>query len=160
MRGLGSRHNVVKWGDGAKEARISQSAHWRFFYYLTTDERTGDLMQESAEWSGVSIASFDPMREAAPITPGEPKVRIRIGPDWFAMAGNWMTAWERTNNPRWRDHILAGVDSIIAMPFGLETGKPTENSKAEAAIVGYDNATGKPHAHSGYEDRAVWSSQL
>jgi hypothetical protein len=70
-------------------------------------------------------------------------VRIRIGPDWFALAGNWMTEWERTNDPRWRDKILAGVDSILAMPYGLETGKPTPNSKAGAAIVGFDNATGK-----------------
>lgn len=143
MHGLGSRHNVVKWGDGAKEARISQAAHWRPFYYLTTDERTGDLIRESAEFAGVSVGNFDPMREAAPPQPGEPKVRIRIGPDWFAMAGNWMAEWERTGDRKWRDHILAGVDSIVAMPFGLETGKPVANAKAEAAIVGYDNATGK-----------------
>jgi hypothetical protein len=37
--GLGSRHNVRHWGCGAKEARISQAAYRRFFYYLTTDER-------------------------------------------------------------------------------------------------------------------------
>ena len=35
-----------------------------------------------------------------------------------------MTEWERTNDAHWRDRILAGVDSIVAMPFGLETGKP------------------------------------
>jgi hypothetical protein len=143
MTGLGSRHNVVKWGDGAKEARISQSAHWRFFYYLTTDERTGDIMHTSAEMAGVSVANFDPMREAEPRLPGEPKVRIRIGPDWFAIAGNWMTEWERTNDKHWHDKILAGVDSIVAMPYGPETGKPERNSKAEAATVGFDNATGK-----------------
>jgi hypothetical protein len=143
MRGLGSRHNVVKWGDGAKEARISQAAHWRFFYYLTSDERTGDIMRESAESAGLSVANFDPMREAEPRVPGEPPVRIRIGPDWFSIAGNWMTEWERTNDPRWRDRILAGVDSILAMPYGLETGKPEANSKALAATVGFDNATGK-----------------
>ena len=143
MRGLGSRHNVVKWGDGAKEARISQAAHWRPFYYLTTDERTGDLLREAAEYSGLSIANFDPMREAEPKTPGEPAVRIRIGPDWFALAGNWMTEWERTGDKRWRDKILAGVDSILAMPFGLETGKPERNAKALAATVGFDNATGR-----------------
>jgi hypothetical protein len=40
--GLGSRHNVRHWGCGAKEARISQAAYRRFYYYLTTDERTGD----------------------------------------------------------------------------------------------------------------------
>jgi hypothetical protein len=83
------------------------------------------------------------MREAAPRTPGEPAVRIRIGPDWFALAGNWMAEWERTNDPRWRDRILAGVDSIVAMPFGLETGKPSSRSTAAAAIVGFDNSTGK-----------------
>jgi hypothetical protein len=143
MAGLGSRHNVVKWGDGAKEARVSQSAHWRPFYYLTTDERTGDIMHENAINAGISIGNFDPMREAEPRTPGEPPVRIRIGPDWFALAGNWMAEWERTNDTRWRDKILAGVDSIIAMPFGLETGKPEANSKALAATVGFDNATGK-----------------
>ncbi len=43
--GLGSRHNVRHWGCGAKEARISQAAYRRFFYYLTTDERAGDLMR-------------------------------------------------------------------------------------------------------------------
>jgi len=143
MRGLGSRHNVVKWGDGAKEARISQAAHWRPFYYLTTDERSGDLIHESAEYAGQSVANFDPMREAEPRTPEEPRVRIRIGPDWFAIAGNWMAEWERTGDAHWRDRILAGVDSIVAMPYGLETGKPEANSKALAATVGFDNATGK-----------------
>ena len=43
--GLGSRHNVRHWGCGAKEARISQAAFRRFHYYLTTDERTGDIMR-------------------------------------------------------------------------------------------------------------------
>ena len=143
MKGLGSRHNVVKWGDGAKEVRISQAAHWRFFYFLTTDERAGDIMNMVAESAGDAISKYDPMREAAPLLPGEPAVRIRIGPDWFALAGNWMTAWERTNDPRWHDMILAGVDSIVAMPYGLQTGKWVGNSKAQAAIVGFDKATGK-----------------
>ncbi len=143
MRGLGSRHNVVKWGDGAKEARISQAAHWRPFYYLTTDERTGDLLTEVAEFAPIAVANFDPMREAEPKLPGEPKYRLRIGPDWFALAGNWMTAWERTGDKKWLNLILAGVDSIAAMPYGLETGKPEANSKALAATVGFDPETGK-----------------
>jgi hypothetical protein len=143
MRGLGSRHNVVKWGDGAKEARISQAAHWRPFYYLTTDERMGDLIHESAQYAPVDIANFDPMREAEPKLPGEPPVRLRIGPDWFALAGNWMAMWERTGDKHWHDLIMAGVDSIVAMPYGLETGKPEANSKALAATVGFDPATGK-----------------
>jgi hypothetical protein len=143
LKGLGSRHNVIKWGDGAKEARISQAAHWRFYYYLTTDERTGDIMRMVAESAGPAVSHLDPMREAAPRTPAEPRSRIRIGPDWFALAGNWMAAWERSNDPRWRDRILAGVDSIVAMPYGLQTGKPASRYTAAAAIVGYDDATGK-----------------
>jgi hypothetical protein len=144
MKGLGTRHNVVKWGDGAKEARVSQAAHWRFFYYLTTDERTGDIMREAAESADIAVARYDPMREAAPRTPDEPAVRMRVGPDWYALAGNWMTEWERTGDTRWRDRILAGVDSIMAMPYWLLTGKPNPNGVgAGEAVVGYDVATKK-----------------
>jgi len=143
MKGLGSRHNVIKWGDGAKEARISQAAHWRFFYYLTTDERAGDIMHEMAQSADAAAVRYDPMREAEPPLPGEPHARIRIGPDWFALAGNWMTEWERTGDTRWRDRILAGVDSILAMPYWLETGKLGGQQAAGAQVVGYDLATGK-----------------
>ena len=157
MAGLGSRHNVVKWGCGSKEARISQAAHWRPFYYLTTDERTGDIMRLMVQ-TDAAIVKFDPMRIASPQVPGEPQfaARMRIGPDWFALAGNWMTEWERTGDSKWRDRILAGVDSIMAMPFWLQTGQQSGPNPdlpggaigplrggGGAQIVGYDIATGK-----------------
>ena len=156
MAGLGSRHNVVKWGCGAKEARISQAAHWRPFYYLTTDERTGDILHAMVH-SDEAIARYDPMRLASPQVPGEPQfpMRLRIGPDWFALVGNWLTEWERTGDNQWRDRILAGVDSIVAMPFWLQTGQlhglnPDlpgggigKLKGGGAQIVGYDIATGK-----------------
>ncbi|MDE6022223.1 MAG: hypothetical protein K2G13_01850, partial [Muribaculaceae bacterium] len=47
--GLGSRHNVSHWGCGAKEARISQAGFNRIMYYLTADERLGDLMSDVAD---------------------------------------------------------------------------------------------------------------
>ena len=34
--GLGSRHNVSHWGDGAKEARVAGAWLRRPFYYLTS----------------------------------------------------------------------------------------------------------------------------
>jgi hypothetical protein len=157
MAGLGSRHNVIKWGCGAKEARISQAAHWRPYYYLTTDERTGDIMRTAVQ-TDAAIAKFDPMRIASPPVPGEPEfaVRMRIGPDWFALAGNWMTEWERTGDTKWRDRTLAGVDSIMAMTFWLQTGQrnglnPDLPGSAVgplrggggAQVVGFDLATGK-----------------
>jgi hypothetical protein len=144
MKGLGTRHNVIKWGDGAKEARISQAAHWRFLHYLTTDERVGDTMDMVAESASISLAGYEPMREAEPRLPGEPPVRIRVGPDWFALCGNWMTKWERTGDTKWRDRILVGVNSLITMPFWLQTGRKNVGGRGgSGALVGYDNATGK-----------------
>ncbi len=129
MMGLGTRHNVVKWGDGAKEARVSQDDHWRFFYYLTTDERIGDIMTDELQ-ADVAVAKFDTMYEAQPVTPSEAQLmqtehipgRIRVGPDWFALVSNWMTAWERTGDTKWRDRILVGVKDMAAMPYGIRTG--------------------------------------
>jgi len=124
MKGLGTRHNVIKWGDGAKEARISQSAHWRFYYYLTTDERVGDIMTDNLD-ADVAVAKYDPMREAQPITDYEKQFpgRIRVGPDWLALVSNWMTQWERTGDTKWRDRILVGVKDLAKMPFGIRTGQ-------------------------------------
>src|SRR4029077_3163383 len=79
--GLGSRHNVRHWGCGAKEGRISQAAYRRFYYYLSTDERAGDLMHEVVD-SDLQSTKIDPMRLAAPLTAplGYP-ARVRGGPD-------------------------------------------------------------------------------
>jgi len=134
--GLGSRHNVDHWGDSAKEARVSQSAHARFFYYLSTDERIGDIMH--VETNVDEIASkLDPMRKAQPITEAEKKYpgRIRVGPDWLAFVGNWMTEWERTGDTKWRDKIMAGVNSMYAMPYWMKSG--------QNLVMGYDYKTGK-----------------
>ncbi len=137
--GLGSRHNVRHWGCGAKEVRVSQAAYRRFYYYLSTDERTGDVMHEVAD-ADFKVAQVDPMRLASPITEDQKKypARARGGPDWLAFVGNWMTEWERTGNNRYRDKILAGMDSITKMPYGFRSGRDL--------LFGYDPATGKLYA--------------
>ena len=124
LAGLGSRHNVRHWGCGAKEARISQAGLRRYFYYLTTDERTGDIMREVVNVDFKAV-EFDVMRLAQPITEAEKKypARVRAGPDWLAFVGNWMTEWERTGDPKWRDKIVAGVESFKAMPYWMRSGK-------------------------------------
>ena len=132
---LGSRHNVRHWGCGAKEARISQAAYRRFFYYLTTDERTGDVMRAVVDVD-YTLLDLDPMRLASPAVPGNPyPARVRGGPDWLAFVGNWMTEWERTGETKYRDKILAGMDSIAAMPYWFLSG-PNQ-------LYGYDPRTGK-----------------
>ncbi len=134
MAGLGSRHNVSHWGCGAKEARISQAAWNRFYYYLTADERSGDLMTEVKD-AEQKLYEIDPMRLALPRSqyPCTAPARLRVGPDWLAYAGNWMTEWERTGNTAYRDKIIAGMKSIAALPHGIFTGP---------GVLGFDPATG------------------
>jgi len=131
--GLGSRHNVRHWGDGSKEVRESQAPYRRFYYYLTTDERTGDMMHEVALNADIALAKTDPLREILP--PTKYPTHARVGPDWFALIGNWMTEWERTGDTQWRDKIMIGVNSFAQMSSGFFSG-------AQGAF-GYDPATKK-----------------
>lgn len=142
MAALGSRHNVSHWGCGAKEARISQAAFNRFYYYLTTDDRMGDLMTAVRD-ADRKLYDIDPMRLAEPrgLFPCGAPARLRIGPDWLAYVGNWMTEWERTGNTVYRDKILAGMRSIGALPDGLFTGNKALGFDPETGIISYD---GKP----------------
>jgi len=95
-------------------------------------------MREVLE-SDYKTVEIDPMRLASPLTKALPYPgRVRGGPDWLAFVGNWMTEWERTGDSKWRDKIVAGMESIAAMPFGFLTG-PNQ-------LYGYDPKTGKLYA--------------
>lgn len=133
--GLGTRHNVRHWGDGAKEVRVSQATLRRIYYYLTTDERTGDLMREVVD-ADHALLTVDPLRVAYPVSehPHPYPTRARFGPDWLAFVGNWMTEWERTGDTRYRDKILTGLRDIARLPYGPFSGW--------AAAFGYDPRTG------------------
>lgn len=133
LAGLGSRHNVRHWGCGSKEVRESQTAYRRFYYYLTADDRTGDIINEVAETADEKLVTLDPLRLILPKT--QYPTHARIGPDWLAFVGNWMTEWERTGDKRWRDKIMAGVNSFAKMPYGFFSG--------EQGAFGYDPATNK-----------------
>ena len=140
--GLGSRHNVIHWGCGAKESRISEAWWNRFYYYLTADERTGDIMHEVRD-ADTLLYTLDPMRLAEPrsLYPCTAPARLRIGPDWLGYVSNWFTEWERSEpsppsekaESVYLSKILAGMNSIAAFPHGF-----FEGPKA----LGYDPATG------------------
>ena len=127
--GLGSRHNVSHWGDSAKEVRVSHAGRKRFYYYLTTDERTGDLMREVLD-SDFTHTEVFPLRKLVP--QGRYPAQVRWSVDWFSFVANWMTEWERTGNTGYRDKIVTGMKSLAAMPRGLLTNQ----------LVGYDPKTG------------------
>ncbi len=139
--GLGTRHNVLHWGCGAKEARVSEAWWNRFYYYLTADERTGDIMHEVAD-ADTLLYTLDPMRLAQPrdLYPCTAPARLRIGPDWMAYASNWLTEWERRNcytaTPLqfpYLQKLKAGMTSVASLPHGFFQGP---------LALGYDPATG------------------
>ena len=132
--GLGTRHNVLHWGCGAKEARVSEAWWNRFHYYLTADERTGDILHEVAD-ADTLLYTLDPMRLAQPreLYPCTAPARLRIGPDWFAYASNWLTEWERRGNTSYLQKLKTGMNSIANLPQGFFQGP---------LALGYDPATG------------------
>lgn len=127
--GLGSRHNVVHWGCGAKEPRISEAALKRFFYYLSTDERTGDLMRAVLDVDAKTV-EINPLRKVMPAPTATPGF-VRSGPDWLAFASNWMTEWERTGDTRYRDYIVTGLNDLSA----------DREAFLKNLVYGYDPAT-------------------
>ena len=123
---LGSRHNVLHWGDSAKQLRISTVANRRYYYYLTADERVGDLMREQVE-AARALATIQANRKVAPdrVTPPNPgatEVYAGFGTDWGAVAAAWLTEWERSGDVRIRDRLVASMRSIAAQPRGFLTG--------------------------------------
>ncbi|MBT2534866.1 Tat pathway signal sequence domain protein [Arthrobacter sp. ISL-69] len=125
-RGLGSRHNVQHWGCSAKQLRISTPAYRRFYYYLTADERTGDLLSELVD-SDQNFLGLDPVRKVRPDSatyrPERSALGVGLGTDWGSLAATWLADWERTGNPRSRDRLLGTMADIGALKYGFLTGE-------------------------------------
>jgi len=117
--GFGTRHNVQHWGCSAKQLRVSTCMNRRFHYYLTTDERTGDVMQEVVD-AARQLASLNAHRKVMfsarkKKTFSEPEdggCRISIGTDYGATLANWLTAWERTGDPEVKGWIENSMHTV------------------------------------------------
>lgn len=129
--GLGSRHNVMHWGCGCKEARIAMAGLHRYYYYLTGDERIGDILDEVRD-ADYSTVTLDPMRACFP--KDEHPTHIRVGPDWAAFCSNWMTRWERFEDTAYRDKIVTGLNCIKAANFRLISG-PTYGYDPKSGVL-------------------------
>lgn len=121
---LGSRHNVLHWGCSAKQLRISNAANRRYYYYLTADERVGDLMREQVE-AARALVNIQPNRKAGgrgvPQAPDATATHARIGfgTDWGALSAAWLTEWERTGDARIRDRLRMSMSTIGRQPHGF-----------------------------------------
>ena len=122
---LGSRHNVMHWGCSAKQMRISTAANRRYYYYLTADERVGDLMREQVE-AARTLRTIQPGRklsDAHPLPdPNGDRAWLGFGTDWGAISGAWLTEWERTGDPKMRARLHESMRTIAAQPRGFLTG--------------------------------------
>jgi hypothetical protein len=130
--GLGTRHGVQHWSDSSKQPRVSNAAYRRIYYYLTGDERVGDLMRALVH-SDRALQKVDIGRKVADralesLPPGgiaavtkpqglpEGVIQLQFGTSWGSLVAAWFTEWERTGDRRWRDRIVAGMDSIVSLP--------------------------------------------
>ncbi|MBC2667634.1 Tat pathway signal sequence domain protein [Novosphingobium piscinae] len=124
FKGLGTRHGVQHWGDSSKQPRISNAAYRRIHYYLTADERSGDLMrallgsEERLREIDIERKTGDVERPGGKPRPQRPagQVEMAFGTVWSSLAAAWLAEWERTGDRRWRDRIVAGMESIAALP--------------------------------------------
>jgi hypothetical protein len=121
---LGSRHDVQHWGDSAKQLRVSTAVNRRFMYYLTADERLGELLREQVN-AVERLRQVLPGRKIGqrfPEDDPEHHASVSFGTDWGAVAAAWFTEWERSGDPRYRDRLAASMASIAAQPHGFFTG--------------------------------------
>ncbi len=126
--GLGSRHNVQHFGCSAKQLRISSAVYRRIHFYLTADERVGDLLAELVDAERTFLA-LDPTRKVRHdgYVMDPHAVSVGLGTDWSALASAWLTGWERVGDPsvreRCRDKLLGTMADIGALPQGFLSGE-------------------------------------
>ena len=140
---LGSRHNVNHWGDGAKQPRVSQAGLKRFYFYLTADERVGDLLREQlkADFTYAEVKRTDArMPERGTYTTAS------FGTDWAGYTMNWLTEYERTGETKWLDKIKAGMRTQLqfaSAPGGLLGAGPYDPATGQFIGAGRGGGAGR-----------------
>ena len=152
---LGSRHNVQHWGCSAKQLRISTALNRRFYYFLTADERVGDLMREQLE-AAHTLRTIPPGRKLADsatrpsVDPKGDFAHLGFGTDWGSLASAWLTEWERTRDPKMRNRLLASMRTIGAQPRGFFTGGARLNLVSGAFDIATDNSVSVSHLSAAF----------
>ncbi len=152
---LGSRHNVMHWGCSAKQLRISTALNRRYYYFLTADERVGELLREQLE-AARTLRTVVPERKL-PEAQGRRRetadgdyARLGFGTDWGSIAGAWLTEWERTGSREMRDRLVASMRTIGSQPRGFFTGGGRMNLRTGAFDVSTDPALNVSHLSAAF----------
>ena len=137
--GLGTRHGVLHWGDSAKQVRISNANYRRFYYFLTGDERSGDLLHALID-SDKTFQTLDPTRKVNPkdYEPSPTALPMGTTTDWGALAGAWLTEWERGGDPIAKTKLINGLRSIAALPNGWAQGGTITYNMYDGTFTGPD----------------------
>ncbi|MDT9686030.1 Tat pathway signal sequence domain protein, partial [Streptomyces sp. TRM76323] len=123
--GLGTRHGVQHFADSAKQQRISTAVYRRPYYFLTADERVGDLMHDLVD-SDETFLVLDPIRKirTEPYEPDRHALSIGFGTDWSGLAAAWLTEWERRGPKaaKAEARLRSTMETIAAQPNGFVQG--------------------------------------
>jgi hypothetical protein len=145
FKGLGSRHNVQHWGCSAKQLRISSAAYRRFHYYITGDERTGDVLHEVTN-ADQQLAKLEAVRKLPKgIMPEVPGNWMSVGTDFSALAANWLTAWERTGDEIYRQRLESAMRVIGGHPLGFFARGFGYDEKTRQLLPAADTAPAVSH---------------
>jgi hypothetical protein len=152
---LGSRHNVMHWGCSAKQLRISTALNRRYYYYLTGDERVGDLMREQNEAARAlrTVLATRKLPGASSRHVDDPDgdfAYLGFGTDWGSLAGAWLTEWERSGDPKMRDRLLASMKTIAAQPKGFFSGGERMNLITGAFDISTDPKVSVSHLSAAF----------
>ncbi|MBT2250312.1 Tat pathway signal sequence domain protein [Arthrobacter sp. BHU FT2] len=120
---LGTRHGIMHWADSAKQVRISNATYRRFYYFLTADERVGELLRDLVD-ADKSFMALDPARKVRTdvYAPQADALGISNTTDWGALAAAWLAEWERNGDPIARTKLVNSATTIAAMPNGWAQG--------------------------------------
>lgn len=156
---LGSRHNVLHWGCSAKQLRISTAVNRRYYYYLTADERVGDLMRAQND-AGHALLRVPPGRKLAAArergdldrgpSAGPEAMGLGYGTDWGSLAGAWLTEWERTGDPAMLERLRNGMRTIGAQRHGFFSTGATFNLLTGEYSVPENPGLGMSHLNAAF----------
>jgi hypothetical protein len=121
FKGFGTRHGVQHFSDSSKQLRISNAFYRRIYFYLTGDERTGDLVSELQECQNALLGLDSHRKVQAHADIAEGFAMTNIGLDCGPLAAAWLTAWERRTEgwEKSKELLMKLLDGIASLKHGI-----------------------------------------